>query len=311
MPNAEKREKWLSMLKFWSPQYWPTWLLIGFMKLVSYHPFALQIKFGKLLGYMTFYLAKSRRHICEVNLKLCYPELKNEELQNLVKRTFISNGIGLIETAIVWHRDPNDFKSKLTVSGLENLKDAVADGRGVLLICAHFTTLEIGGFLLSLFQEMDVTYRPFKNCLFDHAMLRGRSRHYPSVIDRKDIRSALKSLKKGNVIWYAPDQDYGPKHSVFVPFFGVNAATITATARIADFNNSAVIFFSHYRKDDDSGYELRFSKKLENYPTGESKTDASIINKLIENAIRERPEQYLWLHRRFKTQAAGKSARPY
>ena len=140
-------------------------------------------------------------------------------------------------------------------------------------------------------------------------MLKGRSRHYPSVIDRKDIRNA-KSLRN-NVIWYAPDQDYGPKHSVFVPFFGVNAATIPATARIADFNNSAVIFFSHYRKDDDSGYELRFSKKLENYPTGESKTDASIINKLIEKAIRERPEQYLWLHRRFKTQAAGKSARPY
>ena len=135
------------------------------MKLVSYLPFSLQIKIGKLLGYMTFYLAKSRRHICEVNLKLCYPELRNEELQSLAKRTFISNGIGLIETAIVWHRDPNEFKSKLTVSGLENLKDAVADGRGVLLICAHFTTLEIGGFLLSLFQKMDVTYRPFKNCL--------------------------------------------------------------------------------------------------------------------------------------------------
>ena len=152
MPNAEKREKWLSMLKFWSPQYWPTWLLIGFMKFVSYLPFSLQIQLGKLLGYMTFYLAKSRRHICEVNLKLCYPELRNEELQSLAKRTFISNGIGLIETAIVWHRDPSEFKSMLTVSGLENLKNGVADGRGVLLICAHFTTLEIGGFLLSLFQ---------------------------------------------------------------------------------------------------------------------------------------------------------------
>ncbi len=299
------------MLKFWQPQYWPTWLLIGFMKLVSHLPFFLQVKFGQLLGYMTFRLAKSRRHICEVNLKLCYPELREKELQNLVKRTFISNGVGLIETAIVWHRDPNEFKSKLTVSGLENLKGAVADGRGVLLICAHFTTLEICGFLLSLFQKMDVTYRPFKNCLFDHVMLKGRSRHYPSVIDRKDIRSALKSLRKGNVIWYAPDQDYGPKHSVFVPFFGVNAATITATARIADFNKSAVIFFSHYRKDDNSGYELRFSTKLENYPTGEPKADASIINKLIEEAIREKPDQYLWLHRRFKTQAAGKSARPY
>ena len=311
MPDAMKREKWLYTLSLWSPRYWPTWLLVGFMKFASYLPFFVQIKCGQLLGHLTFYLARNRRHICEVNLKLCYPELKKRQLRNLVRKIFISNGIGLIETAIVWHRNPDEFKSKLTVSGLRNLKDAVAEGRGVLLICAHFTTLEIGGFLLSLFQKMDVTYRPFKNRLFDHVMFKARSRHYPSVIDRKDIRSALKSLKKGNVMWYAPDQDYGLKHSVFVPFFGVNAATITATARIANFNNSPVVFFSHYRKDDNSGYELRFSKKLENYPKGEPKADALTINKLIEEAIREKPDQYLWLHRRFKTQAAGKSARPY
>ena len=311
MPNASTRGEKRSLAEFWSPKYWPTWFLLGLMKLVAYLPFSAQMKVGEFLGYLTFFLAKSRRHICEVNLRLCYPELSQRELTSLVKKTFISNGIGLIETAIVWHRHPEEFRSRVTVSGLGNLKEAVSEGNGVLLICAHFTTLEFGGFLLSLFQKMDVTYRTFKNSLFDQAMFDGRSRHYPSVINRKDTRSALKSLKQGNVIWYAPDQDYGLKHSVFVPFFGVEAATITATARFASFNNSAVIFFSHYRNEDNSGYQLVFSSKLENYPTGEPKADASIINNLIEQAIRQKPEQYLWLHKRFKTQAAGKSARPY
>ena len=311
MPNASTRGEKRSLAEFWSPKYWPTWILLGFMKLVTYLPFPFQIKVGQFLGFLTFHLAKSRRHICEVNLKLCFPELSQRALKTLVKKTFISNGIGLIETAITLYRTPEEFKSRVTVSGLENLKRAISQSRGVLLICAHFTTLEFGGFLLSLFQEMDVTYRPFKNTLFDSAMFNGRLRHYPSVIDRKNIRSALRSLKKGRVIWYAPDQDYGPKHSVFVPFFGIEAATITATARFANFNNSAVLFFSHYREEDNSGYKLQFSNILENYPTGEPKADASLINNLIEQAIRKNPEQYLWLHKRFKTQSAGKSARPY
>ena len=121
----------------------------------------------------------------------------------------------------------------------------------------------------------------------------------------------MRSLKAGRILWYAPDQDYGIKHSVFVPFFGNPAATITATSRFAKVNDSAVLFFSHYRNDDNSGYHLEFSPILDNYPTGDDEKDATTINKLIEKAILKQPDQYLWLHKRFKTQAAGKSARPY
>ena len=142
-------------------------------------------------------------------------------------------------------------------------------------------------------------------------MYNGRIRHYPNVIDRKDVRSAIRTLKQGNILWYAPDQDYGAKHSVFVPFFGNRAATITATSRFAGANDSAVVFFSHYRKEDNSGYHLEFSPMLENYPSGNQEEDARTINILVEQAIRRQPDQYLWLHKRFKTQAAGKSARPY
>lgn len=278
---------------------------------VAQLPFPVQIRLGQFLGLLSFYFARARRHVCEVNLRLCFPELSEKEHRRLVKKTFISNGIGLIEVAISWFRDPQDYRQRTTVSGLENLEAALAQGRGVLLLCAHFTTLEFGGFLFTLFHQMDVTYRPNKNPLFQAAMFQGRKRHYANVFDRKDVRGAMRSLKAGHILWYAPDQDYGARHSVFVPFFGNPAATITATSRFAKANNSAVVFYSHYRNEDNSGYHLDFSPALENYPSGDDEADAITTNKLVEAAIRKQPDQYLWLHKRFKTQAAGKDARPY
>lgn len=297
--------------RFISPGYWLTWLGLFSMWCVAHLPFPVQMGFGKVLGLLSFHLARDRRHVCEVNLRLCFPELDEAQRNTLVKKVFISNGIGLIEIAISWYRDLEDYRHRVTVSGLENLDAACAKGRGVLLLCAHFTTLELCGTLFSLFREMDVSYRPNKNPLFQAAMFKGRKRHFKRVFDRKDIRGMMRSLKAGRILWYAPDQDYGAKHSVFVPFFGQQAATITATARFAAANDSAVVFYSHYRNADNSGYHLQFSAALENYPSGDDEADAITTNKLVEAAIRKQPDQYLWLHKRFKTQAAGKSARPY
>lgn len=311
MSQPEFSPEYRSFRDYLSPRYWPTWFALGLLKAVAHLPFPLQMKIGHILGVLTYHFARERRHVCEVNLRLCFPELQENERQNLVRKAFISNGIGLIEIAIAWHRDPEDYKGRVTAAGLENIDIALTRGKGVLLLCAHFTTLEFGGFLFNLFHKMDVMYRSNKNPLLDAAMYNGRVRHYPSVLDRKDIRGAMRSLKQGHILWYAPDQDYGIKHSVFVPFFGVEAATITATSRFAEFNNSAVVFYSHYRNQDNSGYHLYFSPALEGFPTGDQKKDAITINRLIEEAVRKQPDQYLWLHKRFKTQAAGKSARPY
>ncbi|MDC0220784.1 LpxL/LpxP family Kdo(2)-lipid IV(A) lauroyl/palmitoleoyl acyltransferase [Gammaproteobacteria bacterium] len=311
MSEPELHPEYRPMSQYLAPRYWPTWMGLGLMWAVARLPFAIQIKVGQLLGVITYFLALERKHICEVNLRLCFPELNEKALNQLVRKTFISNAIGLIEIAIAWHREPEEFRDRVTVSGLENLETAVAKRKGVLLLCAHFTTLEFGGFLFNLNGRMDVTYRPNNNLLFDAAMYNGRIRHHPAVLDRKDIRGAMRGLKQGHILWYAPDQDYGAKHSVFVPFFGNQAATITATSRFAAFNDSEVVFYSHYRNADNSGYHLDFSPALKNYPTGDKERDAIIINKIIEEAIRKKPDQYLWLHKRFKTQEAGKSARPY
>ncbi len=308
---SKKSRKSDNLGDFLSPRYWPTWLGFGVIWLVARLPFALQIRLGRGLGWLSYALARERRRICRINIDLCFPELSAEQRKRLVRDTFISNGIGVLEVGMAWCRNPADFRQRVTVSGLEHLEAATASGKGVLLVCAHFTTLEFCGSLLSLFHRMDVTYRPHKNPLFETLMFRARQRLYGAVIDRGDVRQTLRSLQEGHTVWYAPDQDYGAKHSVFVDFFGVPAATITATTRFAAFNDSAVIFFSHHRLPDDSGYHLDFSAPLQDYPSGDEHADAARINAVIEAAVRQHPEQYLWLHKRFKTQAAGKAASPY
>lgn len=308
---SKKSTKSEHLSDFLSPRYWPTWLGFGVIWLAAQLPFPVQIRIGQGMGWLSYRFARERRRVCKTNIALCFPELDAQAQAKLVRETFLSNGIGIMEVAMAWCRRPEDFRKRVTVSGLENLDAATREGKGILLVCAHFTTLEFAGSLLSLFHKMDVTYRPHKNPLFETLMFRARQRLYGAVIDRGDVRLALRSLQQGHTVWYAPDQDYGPRHSVYVDFFGVPAATITATSRFASFNNSAVVFFSHYRNAENSGYHLDFSAPLQDYPSGNDKADAMRINGVIESAIRQHPEQYLWLHKRFKTQAEGKMASPY
>ena len=309
MTKKSKKSEHLS--DFLAPRYWPTWLGFGMIWLGAHFPFAVQMRIGQGIGWLIYKFARDRRRICKTNIALCFPELDANAQARLVQETFISSGIGVMEVAMAWCRCPEDFRRRVTVSGLQNLQAAEQAGKGILLVCAHFTTLEFAGSLLSLSHKMDVTYLPHKNPLFETLMFRARQRLYGAVIDRGDVRQALRRLQQGHTVWYAPDQDYGPKHSVFVPFFGVPAATITATSRFASFNHSAVIFFSHYRNEENSGYHLDFSAPLQDYPSGDGTTDAIRINGVIETAVRQHPEQYLWVHKRFKTQVEGKTASPY
>ncbi len=308
--NSAINEK-TPLTQFTGPKYWPTWIGLWIMWLLAHLPFALQVKIGQFLGLLAYYLARQRREICRINIKLCFPELTATEQQELVRKSFISNGIAVMEVALGWCRNIEDFRSRVSISGLENLRAAKARGRGVLLVCAHFSTLEFAGALLTLFEDMDVTYRKHKNLLFDAVMSNARKRHFLAVVERKNVRDTYKRLKQGHTLWYAPDQDYGAKHSVFVPFFGVEAATITATSRFASANDSAVLFFAHYRNKDNTGYLLEISPTINDYPSDDEVADATKINDIIEKAIRKAPDQYLWMHKRFKTQAAGKMASPY
>lgn len=246
----------------------------------------------------------------DINLSICFPELSTADRKKLNRDVFRSAGISIIETGLVWLRSPQIFDNLVEIQGLEYLEKALEQKKGVVLVGMHFSTLDFCGAILANCCKFDVMYRSNKNPLIEAIMTRGRIQNFSDAIERKDIRSLLKSLKRGNAVWYGPDQDYGRTHSVFVPFFGYPTATISATSRIADISKSPVILLTHYRLKDDKNYQICLSKPLKNFPSGDLVLDASRINEQVEKAIQRAPEQYWWLHRRFKTSPKGEN-RPY
>lgn len=287
------------------PRYWLTWTGLALLWLIAKMPFKVQLGFGKLLGGLLYVVAKRRRHITEVNIKFCFPELSAEQQQTLVKNTLIANATGIVETALGWWGSDKLLKPLVEIKGLEHVKAAQEKGKGILLLGAHFTTLDLIGRFFGYYLDFDITYRQHNNPVMEHFITGLRKKRIKNVIERKQMRRVLKSLKQNRMVWYAGDQDYGPKHAVFAPFFGITAATISATSRLAAYNQSPVLLASHYRKADNSGYVIEISAPFESIPSGDDVADATLINKEFEIAIRKHPEQYMWVHRRFKTRPDG------
>lgn len=269
-------------------------------------PLDWQFALGRWLGRFAFRVGGRRRTIMEANIRLCFPGLDRAGQAILGRHTFESLGVGLLEAAYAWSRPVAPLRGRLTVHGLAALEEAQAEGRGVLLAGVHFSTLEIAGALLNQRVPFDVIYRRNRDAVIDWAMRRGRRRHYGVVLERSDVRGVARRLKAGRIVWYAADQDFGRRHSVFAPFFGHPAATITAGARLARMNGSAVVLMSHFRDAARRGWSLHLTR-LPGYPSGDDAADAARMNAAIEAEIRRRPEQYLWLHRRFKTHPQGKA----
>ncbi|OHV10651.1 LpxL/LpxP family Kdo(2)-lipid IV(A) lauroyl/palmitoleoyl acyltransferase [Kushneria phosphatilytica] len=292
---------------FAHPRYWPMWGMIALMRLGAWLPWRMRLGLGRLIGELAWRLARRRRHITETNLRLCFPELSERELARLVRRTFHSNGVGIFETATGWCRDPEHMRHRVTFLGAEHMEAAKARGKGVLIIGIHFSTLDLGGALHSLFFDADVVYRPHDNPLFERFMTRARRRIFGAAIDRHDLRGVVRRIRGGHAVWYSPDQDFGRESSVFAPFFGIDAASITLTARIARMTGAPVMPLVFHRNPDDYTYTLEYLPALENFPSGDDVADAAQVNAFIEQAIRRHPDQYLWLHRRFKTRPKGEN----
>ncbi|WP_110643830.1 LpxL/LpxP family Kdo(2)-lipid IV(A) lauroyl/palmitoleoyl acyltransferase [Salinicola sp. CPA57] len=290
------------------PRYWGAWLGIGLMRTGAMLPWRLKLALGRGFGLLTWKLARRRRHITDTNLSLCFPELDGQQRAELVKKTFIANGIGVLETATGWCRDPEHLRHRVTFRGTEHMERAMAQGKGALIIGIHFSTLDLGGALHSLFFPADVVYRPHDNPVFEDFMTRARRNIFGAAIDRHDLRGVVRRIKSGHAVWYSPDQDFGREVSVFAPFFGVSAASIKLTAKIARMTGAPVMPLMFHRNPDDRTYTLEYLPPLENYPSGDDVADAAQVNAFIEQAIRRRPEQYLWLHRRFKTRPPGEES---
>jgi KDO2-lipid IV(A) lauroyltransferase len=294
-------------LPFLNPRFWPTWLIFALLWLITRLPFRWQMACGNLIGTLAWRLARRRRHIASVNLALCFPGHTDAERETLLKAHFKSLGRGIVETALCWWGREVQLRKQVKLVGLQHLQKARARGKGVILLSAHFTTLELGGRLLALHSPFHVLYRPHKNALFETVMQRSRARRFDTAIPRDNTRALLASLRAGMPVWFAPDQNHGGPQSVFVPFFGVPAATLTSTARIAKLSGAAVVPFFQTYLSEHEGYLLVLCPALDNFPGQDTTLDTARINRLIEDVIREMPEQYLWVHRRFKTRPEGQT----
>ena len=274
-----------------------------FHKLFPYH---FKLRVFKALGRLAYHTARTRRGIATVNLSLCYPELSSDDRREMLRRNFEHFFVSFLELAISWWGKDEGMLDNVSFEGGEYLDQAIAAGNGVILIGAHFSTIELGAALLRRYIGNDaashVVYREQKNALFNERMLVGRLRHVQSCINSKNSRQIVKTIRAKQIVWYAPDHDHGIKNTVFAPFFGHPAATLTTTSTLAKISGAQIIMMGNYRKSDNSGYRVKFQPPLNNFPSDDDLVDATRVNRLIEAAIAEAPDQYMWIHRRFKTQ---------
>jgi len=298
MPRVKQRKK------IYDPRVWPTWLIVSAAWLLARLPLGVMVWISRILSTLVYTFGRSRRHITLTNLSLCYPHLSEAQRTRLARASFTHTAMGALEAVMVWLNPTRDIASRTELVGLEHLERARAEGRGVVLLGGHFSAMDVMGPGMKPV-DIDVMYRENKNPVWEWLQVTGRSRYFNGVVERNDTRQTLRRLKDGRVIWYAADQDYGPRHSVFAPFFGIPTASITATARLAKFNDSPVLLITNFRDLKTLRWSMHISEPVSGYPSGDDVADATRINRIIEEAINLHPEQYLWMHRRFKTRPDG------
>ena len=287
-----------------SPGQWPVWLGIGALWLLARLPWGVQRALGRALGGLMLRALKSRRHVAQVNLELCFPELSENERFVLLREHFAALGIGVFEFARAWWGSIEPMRRSMRISGWEALAKAHEEGRGAILISGHFMTLEICGRLLCDKVPLAGMYRPHDTDAMEWAVKRGRLRYARAMFGRDELRPALRHLKNGGVLWFAPDQDTLRGDNVFIPFFGQPASSLTSTHQLARMSGAAVFAFSH-RREADGSYTLEVSPAFEDFPSGDAASDTARTMGAIEAMARKAPAQYLWVHKRFKRRPAG------
>lgn len=296
-----------SKTHFWHPSYWPTHFGFLILTLVAHLPAKVRRSLGRLLGGLMLKLAGRRERIARTNISRCFPELSSDKLDERLQLNFKATGQGLIETASCWHSNLSNQKKNSNVVGKEHLDEALAKGKGVILLSFHLTTLEMGGCLLGEHYDFFAMYKPNTNPLLEKAMCDGRLRHLHGLLDRNDLRGTIRALKANKIVWFAPDQNYGGKTSIFVPFFDIQTNTITSTTKLAKLTGASVVPFTQRRLNDADCYELTIHPAFQDFPSGSEYEDTSRINQFLEDYLRQYPDDYMWLHQRFRDRPQGEA----
>jgi KDO2-lipid IV(A) lauroyltransferase len=273
---------------------------MGLLWLAVQLPYRAQLRLGRTLGRLFYPLVWRWRLYTLHNLRLCFPEKSGAEIRHLARRHFEAIGISLLEIGMSWWAPGRRLRDLGEVVGMEHLERARRNGRGVILLTAHFTSFEIGGSILGQFIPFDVMYRHNKNAVLEYLIRRARNRHADNVIRSDQTRRILKRLREGATVWYAPDLAYTRQNYAMVDFFGHPAPTNTATSRLAKASGAVVLPYYPERLPGTGGYRLHLLPPLDDFPGDDAIADTERTNRILEDQIRAMPEQYMWSFDRFK-----------
>ena len=280
---------------------------LGLIWLAQWLPAGAIARLGRGIGWLGYRLAAPRRKVVLTNLRLCFPELAEAERIALARRHFSALGRAIMERAVMWYAPKERVMRFVRLEGVEHFE--AVQGRPVLLLAPHFVGLDMGGVRVAIAWRTASMYGKQKNPALDAAMRHGRERFGdPVLISRQDgIRPVVRALRDGFAFYYLPDMDFGPRESIFVPFFGVTTATVPALARLAQVSRARVVPVVTRQLSDGEGYAAKFYPAWEDFPTGDIEADTRRMNEFIEARVSEMPEHYYWVHKRFKTRPAGEA----
>ena len=291
------------------PKYWSGWLMVGLMWLISWLPLSLKLKLGRTLGAILTKLLPKRMHIGRTNIRACFPDKTDSEVEALLTDSMMQMTMGALEAPHAWWRDMNAHADRVNVIGLDKLLAAQAKGNGVLIMGGHFAAVD---FIIPLFAlkvvdryQLGYMYRPHNNPVIDRMIVNGRNRHGVTGFTKRQLKDMITYLQEGGMCWYGCDQNFNRSADLFVPFFGVQTANISTPSWIAKESGAAVLFMRMHRLQD-GRYKFEFSDEFPNFGDNPQR-DCEVWNAELEHAVRQYPSQYFWVHKRFKKRPPGES----
>ena len=279
------------------------YLAVGVLWLLHWLPLPVTRAIGNVLGRLLYAFGRERREVAKINLRLCFPDKSEDEIDRLARAHVIAFSRAALDRVFAWWSSAARLKRLCRVTGIEHLKDPA--GRPVIMLCPHFVGLDAAATRLSIDVLACSVFSAQKNEVINRLLYRGRTRFNETILlSRQDgMRKIVKALKDGYPFYYLPDQDFGPKESIFVPFFGVQAATIPALSRLVRLTGACVVPI--IVRQVPTGYDIEVMPPWENFPGESVEADTAFMNRFIESQVLRMPEQYFWLHKRFKTRPPG------
>lgn len=300
----------VSLKTFLYPKYWYAWPVLALLVVMSRLPGRVLWVLGTGLGSFFSLFPSPMRRVAMRNIELCFPEKDLAERQQLVKRHFQLSGIATLSLGVAWFAPRGRVERFIVLRDQRYLEEVLAGGKNVILLAPHFIGLDMGGARLAANRVLKYIsmYRKSRDPLLEYLFSR-RGRFGSILVERMgSLKLIIRSIREGRIFYYLPDQDMGERASVFVPFFGAPAATVTILSRLAETTNAVVLPCITSMQSRDRRFEVRFYPPLENFPTDDPVADAARMNREIETWVREMPDQYMWSYRRFKTRPKGEKS---